>query len=98
MAASSDRRTRERSRSRAARTRARPAHSPPLPLHSWADHRPFAQRGIPMSVSVSFPGIYIEELPLSAHAISPAPTSIAAFVGYTHPLRTTAGFNTAVEL
>jgi phage tail sheath protein FI len=51
-----------------------------------------------MSVSVSFPGIYIEELPLSAHTISPAPTSIAAFVGYTHPLRTTAGFNVAVEL
>jgi uncharacterized protein len=51
-----------------------------------------------MSVSVSFPGIYIEELPLSAHTISPAPTSIAAFVGYTHPLRTTDGFNTAVEL
>ena len=45
-----------------------------------------------MSVSVSFPGIYIEELPLSAHTIAPAPTSIAAFVGYTHPLRTTAGF------
>jgi uncharacterized protein len=51
-----------------------------------------------MSVTVSYPGIYIEELPLSAHAIAPAPTSIAAFVGYTHPLRTTAGFNTAVEL
>src|SRR5215831_403092 len=51
-----------------------------------------------MSVNVSFPGIYIEELPLSAHTISPAPTSIAAFVGYTHPLRTTAGFNTATEI
>lgn len=50
-----------------------------------------------MAVSVSFPGIYIQELPLSAHTIAPAPTSIAAFVGYTHPLRTQA-FNTAVRL
>ena len=50
-----------------------------------------------MSVTVSYPGIYIEELPLSAHAIAPAPTSIAAFVGYTHPLRT-AAFNAAVEV
>jgi Bacteriophage tail sheath protein len=48
-----------------------------------------------MSVTVSYPDI--EELPLSAHAIAPAPTSIAAFVGYTHPLRT-ASFDTAVEL
>src|SRR5262245_55735380 len=51
-----------------------------------------------MTVNVSFPGIYIEELPLSAHTIAPAPTSIAAFVGYTHPLRTTAGFKNAIEL
>jgi len=50
-----------------------------------------------MSVSVSYPGIYIQELPLSAHTITPAPTSIAAFVGYTHPLRTQS-FNTAVRL
>ncbi|MEO8714661.1 MAG: phage tail sheath subtilisin-like domain-containing protein [Acetobacteraceae bacterium] len=50
-----------------------------------------------MSVSVSYPGIYIQELPLSAHTITPAPTSIAAFVGYTHPLLTQA-FNTAVRL
>jgi phage tail sheath protein FI len=52
-----------------------------------------------MPVSVSYPGLYIEELPLSAHAITPAPTSIAAFVGYTHPLHPpTQGFNTAVRL
>src|SRR4051812_24024429 len=50
-----------------------------------------------MSVSVSFPGLYIQELPLSAHTITPAPTSIAAFVGYTHPFKTQA-FNTAVRL
>jgi hypothetical protein len=34
-----------------------------------------------MSVSVSYPGIYIQELPLSAHTITPAPTSIARFRG-----------------
>jgi phage tail sheath protein FI len=50
-----------------------------------------------MAVSVSFPGIYIQELPLSAHTITPAPTSIAAFVGYTHPFKTQA-FGTAVRL
>ena len=33
-----------------------------------------------MSVTVSFPGIYIEELPLSAHTIAPAPTSPAIVV------------------
>jgi len=50
-----------------------------------------------MPVSVSYPGIYIEELPLSAHAITPAPTSIAAFVGYTHPFKTNE-YKTAVRL
>jgi hypothetical protein len=51
-----------------------------------------------MPVSVSYPGIYIQELPLSTHAITPAPTSIAAFVGYTHPLFTPQQFNTAVRI
>jgi phage tail sheath protein FI len=32
--------------------------------------------------------VYIQELPSSSHTITPAPTSIAAFVGYTHPLKT----------
>ena len=41
-----------------------------------------------MSVSTSFPGIYIQELPASSHAIVPAPTSIAAFIGYSHPFKT----------
>ena len=41
-----------------------------------------------MPVTPSYPGLYIEELPLSAHTISAAPTSIAAFVGYTHPYKT----------
>ncbi|RYG88615.1 MAG: phage tail sheath family protein [Alphaproteobacteria bacterium] len=50
-----------------------------------------------MPVSPSYPGIYIEELPLSAHAISAAPTSIAAFIGYSHPYKTRA-FRTAVRI
>ena len=41
-----------------------------------------------MPVTVSYPGLYIEELLLSSHTIQPAPTSIAAFVGYTHPYQT----------
>ena len=50
-----------------------------------------------MPLSYSYPGIYIQELPLSTHTITPAPTSIAAFVGYTHPWKT-AVFNTAVQI
>jgi phage tail sheath protein FI len=50
-----------------------------------------------MSISPSFPGIYVQELPLSAHTITPAPTSITAFVGYTHPWRT-AQFNVARQI
>jgi phage tail sheath protein FI len=38
-----------------------------------------------MPVTPTYPGLYIEELPSSAHTITPAPTSITAFVGYTHP-------------
>jgi hypothetical protein len=41
-----------------------------------------------MPVTPTFPGIYIEELPSSAHTITAAPTSIAVFVGYTHPFKT----------
>ena len=40
-----------------------------------------------MSVSPSYPGLYIQEVPSSSHAIAPAPTSIAAFVGYVHPYK-----------
>jgi phage tail sheath protein FI len=39
-------------------------------------------------VSTSYPGIYIQELLSSSHAIVPAPTSVAAFVGYAHPFQT----------
>src|ERR1700712_698791 len=41
-----------------------------------------------MSVTPSFTGLYIQEIPLDSHAIVPAPTSIAAFVGYSHPFKT----------
>jgi phage tail sheath protein FI len=41
-----------------------------------------------MTISPSYPGIYIQELPSSSHTITPAPTSIAAFVGYSHPYQT----------
>jgi phage tail sheath protein FI len=50
-----------------------------------------------MSVSTSYPGIYIQELPSSSNAIVPAPTSIAAFVGYAHPYQT-GTFGTAQQL
>src|SRR5271154_4695244 len=50
-----------------------------------------------MAAALSYPGIYIQELPLSTHTITPTPTSIAAFVGYTHPWKT-AVFNTAVQI
>jgi len=50
-----------------------------------------------MTVALSYPGIYIQELPLSTHTITPTPTSITAFVGYTHPWKTLA-FNTAVHI
>ncbi|MFA0811100.1 phage tail sheath family protein [Microbulbifer epialgicus] len=36
-----------------------------------------------MAVSVSYPGVYIQEVPSGSRAIAGAPTSIAAFVGYT---------------
>ena len=50
-----------------------------------------------MPLTYSYPGIYIQELPLSTHTITPAPTSITAFVGYTHPWKT-ATFKTAIQL
>jgi phage tail sheath protein FI len=52
-----------------------------------------------MSVTTSYPGLYIQEVPSSSHAIVPAPTSIAAFVGYSHPYQTSASqFGVAQEL
>lgn len=50
-----------------------------------------------MSVSTSYPGVYIQELPSLVHSITPAPTSIAVFVGYTHPFRTKQ-FGMAIQL
>jgi phage tail sheath protein FI len=41
-----------------------------------------------MPITPTYPGIYIEELPSNAHTIAAAPTSIAVFVGYTHPFKT----------
>ena len=40
-----------------------------------------------MPVNPTYPGLYIEELPSAAHTITPAPTSITVFVGYTHPFQ-----------
>ena len=50
-----------------------------------------------MTVPTSYPGVYIQELPSLVHTIQPAPTSIAVFVGYTHPFLTEE-FLTAVPL
>lgn len=36
-----------------------------------------------MAVNVSYPGVYIQEVPSGSRAISGVPTSVAAFVGYT---------------
>ena len=41
-----------------------------------------------MPITPTYPGVYIEELPSTSHTILAAPTSITAFVGYTHPLKT----------
>jgi phage tail sheath protein FI len=52
-----------------------------------------------MPVTTSFPGVYIEELPSTSRTVAAAPTSIAVFVGYTHPYKTPASnVNRAVEL
>jgi Bacteriophage tail sheath protein len=50
-----------------------------------------------MPVTTSYPGVYIQELPSLVHSIQPAPTSVAVFVGYTHPFLTKA-YLTAVPL
>ncbi|HEV3092466.1 MAG TPA: phage tail sheath C-terminal domain-containing protein [Candidatus Cybelea sp.] len=41
-----------------------------------------------MPVTPTYPGLYIQELASSAHTITAAPTNIAVFIGYTHPLKT----------
>lgn len=50
-----------------------------------------------MPVTPTYPGLYLEELPSNAHTITAAPTSVTAFVGYSHPYKTR-NFDTAVEL
>lgn len=40
-----------------------------------------------MPVTTTYPGIYIEELPSTTKTIAAAPTSVAVFVGYSHPYR-----------
>lgn len=40
-----------------------------------------------MPVNPTYPGLYIEEVPSANHSITPAPTSITVFVGYTHPFQ-----------
>jgi len=52
-----------------------------------------------MSVTTSYPGIYIQELPSNTHTIAAAPTSVTVFVGYTHPFLTpSANFGKALEI
>jgi phage tail sheath protein FI len=52
-----------------------------------------------MPVTPTYPGIYIEELPSLTHSVTPAPTSVTVFVGYTHPFKTpSANFNTPQEI
>jgi uncharacterized protein len=52
-----------------------------------------------MPVSPTYPGIYIQEAPSSSHTIVAAPTNIAVFIGYTHPLKTLAtNLGQAVEI
>jgi len=41
-----------------------------------------------MPITPTYPGVYIEELPSMSHSVTPAPTSIAVFIGYSHPFRT----------
>jgi phage tail sheath protein FI len=50
-----------------------------------------------MSASLTYPGIYIQELPGPTETITPAPTSVTVFIGYTHPYKTVA-FGQAVQI
>jgi phage tail sheath protein FI len=52
-----------------------------------------------MSVTTSYPGIYIQELASNTHTIAAAPTSVTVFVGYVHPFKTAAAtFGIATEI
>ncbi len=50
-----------------------------------------------MPATPTYPGIYIEELPSSAHTITASPTSVAVFLGYSHPFKTST-FGKPIEL
>src|SRR5271155_521255 len=50
-----------------------------------------------MPITPTYPGLYIEEIPSSTHTIVAAPTSVAVFVGYTHPFKTVT-FNQPMEI
>ena len=41
-----------------------------------------------MTITPTYPGIFIQELHASAHTTTAAPTSIPVFIGYTHPFKT----------
>jgi uncharacterized protein len=41
-----------------------------------------------MPLSPTYPGIYIQEAPNLSHTIISAPTNVAVFIGYSHPLKT----------
>jgi phage tail sheath protein FI len=52
-----------------------------------------------MSITPTYPGVYIQELPSNTHTIAAAPTSVTVFVGYTHPFLTpSANFGQALEI
>jgi phage tail sheath protein FI len=40
-----------------------------------------------MTVTTSYPGIYIQELPNLSHTIAPAPTAVTLFIGFAHPYK-----------
>ena len=50
-----------------------------------------------MPITPTYPGLYIEEIPSNSHTISAAPTSVAVFIGYTHPFQTQT-FNQPVQI
>ncbi len=50
-----------------------------------------------MPLNLTYPGVYVEELPSSVHTITAAPTSVAAFVGFTQKFATKS-FATPVQL
>ena len=51
-----------------------------------------------MTVTPSYPGVYIEELPSLVHSVTAAPTSIAVFVGYTNPFYSPTKYGPATQL